>query len=281
VITCSMIMPGWSDGEGNGSVHRELASVLGDDVLFFASAGNTALRHWGGPALPDRAGWHQWQPGITSNALRPLGNERVSIELAHGPGAVFDLVVSDAKTGEEAGHCRSDGNAVVRFEPRPGRSYAVRLRVVEGGRPRFHLTALGAKLAVATQAGSIPFPGDGAGVVAVAAVDETARRQSYSSCGPVSRQPKPDLSAPVPIPSLWRAGQPFSGTSAAAPQAAGVAALVWASEPTSKASAVRARLAAAAQRLRPGHCVEIGHGVVRLPYVEIGKSPLDTVKPKR
>ncbi|MGL4554987.1 MAG: S8 family serine peptidase [Gemmataceae bacterium] len=283
VISCSMIMPGWSDGEGGGPVHRELTALLGDDTLLFASAGNTALRHWGGPAAPDRAGLHQWQPGVTANALRPIGAERVSVELAHLPGASFELAVNDAKTGEAVGRCRSDaaGNAVVRFEPRGGRAYAVTARVLAGGRPRFHLTALGARLGVATKAGSIPFPGDGPEVVAVSAVDESSRRQSYSSCGPVSARPKPDLSARVPFPSAWRPGQPFSGTSAAAPQAAALAALIWAAEPGLTAAGVRERLAMAARPVRTGHCVETGHGVIRLPPVDSRKSPPDAEKQPR
>ena len=47
LISCSVIMPTWSDGEGHGAVHRALTSLLGagdspDDLLCFASAGNMA-----------------------------------------------------------------------------------------------------------------------------------------------------------------------------------------------------------------------------------------------
>src|SRR5437868_4968020 len=48
IMTCSVIMPSWSDGEGRGSVHSALTQILGADVLFCASAGNTAKRHWSG-----------------------------------------------------------------------------------------------------------------------------------------------------------------------------------------------------------------------------------------
>lgn len=282
VISCSVIMPTWSDGEGNGLVHRKLKEILDGNggALLFASAGNTALRHWGGPAAPDRDGWHEWQPRRRDNSLRPNPGERVSVELAHGTDAVFDLVIVDSKTGEEVGRARSSGDghrrAAVRFVPRDGQRYTVRLRVVEGRSPRFHLTVLGGKLGVATRQGSIAFPGDGPEVVAVCAVDDTGRRQNYSSCGPCSCASKPDLSARVPFPSVWRPGQPFSGTSAAAPQAAALAALVWADAPHLSAAQVRQVLATSAQRLRAGHCSETGHGVARLPKVESRRSPLDT-----
>src|SRR5262249_10107179 len=84
---CPAIMPTWSDGEGHGPVHEALARILGPgdrpgDLLCFASAGNTALRHWGGPfraggrADPARGGWHEWAPGRAANPIRPWGGER-------------------------------------------------------------------------------------------------------------------------------------------------------------------------------------------------------------
>src|SRR5262249_11051694 len=53
ILSCSLIMPSWSDGEGNGPTHESLKEVLGSgshkgDPLFFCSAGNTAQRHWSG-----------------------------------------------------------------------------------------------------------------------------------------------------------------------------------------------------------------------------------------
>jgi hypothetical protein len=58
VVSCSLIMPGWSDGEGGGETHRALSKLLGPglaphDLLCFASAGNTALRHWSGDFTPE------------------------------------------------------------------------------------------------------------------------------------------------------------------------------------------------------------------------------------
>jgi hypothetical protein len=48
VVTCSVVTPTWSDGEGGGSVHERLARLLGKDVLCFDSAGIMAQRHCGG-----------------------------------------------------------------------------------------------------------------------------------------------------------------------------------------------------------------------------------------
>src|SRR5262249_30723832 len=95
---------------------------------------------------------------------------------------------------------RGPGSAVVRFDPRTGHRYAVRVRRPAGapaGRQSFHLTVLGGKLQYAVRQGSIPFPGDGDAVAAVGAVDERGRRLGYSSCG-AAGQTRPDLVAEVP-----------------------------------------------------------------------------------
>ncbi len=278
VLSCSVIMPSWSDGEGDGPVHEALARVLGagdgrGDALLFASAGNTALRHWAGTFHPDRDGFHEWQPGRHDNLLTPWGSDPVSVELCWQPGADYDLMVADANGDEEVGRSAARPGvrrlcAVVRFTPRPGRTYEVRLRLACGQPGRFHLAALGSGLGCATPRGSIPFPGDGPEVIAVGAVDEDGHRLGYSSCGPNSRMPKPDLVAAVPFPSLWRA-RPFAGTSAAAPQAAGLAALLWAQHPSWTAHQVRQKLQDLARDLGPpGHDYETGYGLIRLPPPE-------------
>src|SRR5215471_16030832 len=68
ILSCSVIMPSWSDGDGGGPVHKSLSRLLGDgthqsDMLCFASAGNTAQRHWSGTYNASRDGWHEWSPG--------------------------------------------------------------------------------------------------------------------------------------------------------------------------------------------------------------------------
>jgi hypothetical protein len=275
VLSCSVIMPSWSDGEGDGPVHEALARALGSgdepgDVLLFASAGNIAQRHWAGTFRPDRDGFHEWQPGRHDNLLTPWGTEPVSVELCWQPGADYDLLVLDADSGTEVGRSAARPGsgrlcAVVRFSPRHGHSYEVRLRLACGRPGPFHLAALGSGLDCATPRGSIPFPGDGPEVVAVGAVDANGHRAGYSSCGPNSREPKPDLVAAVPFPSLWRP-RPFAGTSAAAPQAAGLATLLWAQHADWTAHHVRRQLQQSARDLGPpGHDYETGYGLVQLP----------------
>lgn len=278
VMSCSLIMPGWSDGEGGGPTHQALAHLLGaghnsHDIVCFASAGNTAQRHWSGRFDPDRAGWHHWSPGQLDNALNPWGSDRVVVELYGRTHYTYELQVIDRTTGTLVGATRLDGDpaqrgrAIVRFQPAAGAAYVVRLR----GPPiaetdyQFHLVVLGGNLEHATAHGSIAFPGDGANIYAVGAVDLALRRSDYSSCGPNSPSPKPDFVAPVPFPSQCRE-QPFAGTSAAAPQAAGLAAVLLSRTPQASPSEIIAAMRAAAIDLGPpGHDCETGYGLIRLP----------------
>ncbi len=280
IASCSLIMPSWSDGEGGGEVQRGLGQILGDgkgsrDLLFFASAGNTAQRHWCGHYAPDANGWHQWREGTPANTLTPWGSERVAVEFYGPTRRAFELHVIDSATGLAIGrtHLQVDatgsaGRAVVRFEPSPGALYQVRVRGVESGRAEaeaFHLVVLGGSLNHTTNRGSIAFPGDGARVIAVGAVDAKGQRLAYSSCGPNSRLPKPDLVATVPFPSQCRA-RPFAGTSAAAPQAAGLAALLWSQHPDWLPERIAQALRESAIDLGPpGHDSETGYGLIRLP----------------
>jgi hypothetical protein len=275
VLSCSIIMPSWSDGEGGGPVHAELkrlfdAGRLSGRPLLFASAGNTAQRHWCGAYHEGSAGWHEWEAGECDNPILPWAGERVSVECCWRAGADYDLFVWDDTLHREIGRSCSRGDhnracAVVPFQPEPSHAYVARVRSRSGTPSDFHLVVLGGGLGHATARRSIPFPGDGPEVVAVGAVDPEGQRKDYSSCGPNPTSPKPDLVATVPFPSQWRA-RPFSGTSAAAPQAAGLATLLWSRHPEWTAAQVRAALRDAADDLGPpGHDCETGYGLIRLP----------------
>jgi Subtilase family len=275
LLTCSLIMPSWSDGDGGGTIHAALAGLLGrgtgpGDLLCFASAGNTAQRHWFGRFHAAGDGFHEWQPGHEDNELMPWSDEQVSVELCSQLGSCYDVLVADDTGREvvaEAQASPRDGRccAVARFKPLRSHAYRVRVRLLKGPAGPFHLVALGSGLHYATAWGSIPFPADGPEVIAVGAVTCDGERMAYSSCGPNSSRPKPDLVAPVPFPSLWRA-RPFSGTSAASPQAAGLAALVWSKHPDWTAAQVWTALRQAAHDLGPpGHDYETGYGLIHLP----------------
>ncbi|HTU19812.1 MAG TPA: S8 family serine peptidase [Gemmataceae bacterium] len=279
ILSCSIIMPSWSDCEGHGRIHEELAYLLGSgdqagDALFFASAGNTAQRHWSGPFEDGGDGYHVWRDAAgdvhRNNIIHPWGGERVSVELCCPGKSVFEVQVFDSLTERIVGQSQSTdgigaGSAVVAFMPEPGRKYQVRVRRLGNRAGEFHLVVLGGGLRHATRAGSIAFPGDGSEVIAVGAVDLQGRRLAYSSCGLMRGLAKPDLAATVPFPSRLRS-RPFSGTSAAAPQAGALAALLWSRYADWNARQIRTALQKAAQPCSASSsCWETGHGLLCLP----------------
>ncbi len=296
ILSCSLIMPSWSDGEGHGRIHEELTHLLAPlhpsqdgegkgeagDALFFASAGNTAQRHWSGPFEDGGHGYHVWRDaaGIVhrENVIHPWGSERVSVELCCPSTAGYEVIVSDAATEKIVVRAQSmngcgTGNAVAAFLPEPGHVYQVQVRrrpplfapQAGGEKGEFHLVVLGGSLRYFRSEGSIPFPGDGSEVIAVGAVDAAGRRLAYSSCGPRHGRAKPDLVAMVPFPSRWRA-RPFAGTSAAAPQAGALAALLWSRHTDWNAQQIRAALQNAAQPCPVNSPAwETGYGLLHLP----------------
>jgi len=257
IISCSLIMPSWSDGEGGGDIERRLQRLLGKggssgDALFFASAGNTALRHWRGPFRAGPGGWHEWRAGRSENTLGPWTTEPISVELYCRGTATYDLRIEDAGGRIVApGVNGTDGLrawSIVKFEPKSGSNYRVKVRLASGDPGEFHLVALGASLSETVASGSVCCPADAQSVIAVGAMAVSGETFPYSSHTPTLTHTKPELMAIVPFASSWRS-RPFSGTSAAAPQAAGAAALYWSRFPMKSASDVKEALYQAALRL--------------------------------
>ena len=273
-------MPSWSDGEGGGEVHRQLHEMLGggqaaEDVLCFASAGNIAERHWGGKVAANAEGWHRWQGEVIENALTPWGGDRVAVEF-YGPlQSSYEIFVfhrNGTLVGKSASHqdaTKRCSRAAVRFEPAPDAAYRVFVRCLkkwpETRNDAFHLVVLGGSLRFATNHGSISFPGDerlGNGGRCGGRAQETPVVQflrtefEFAQAG---LRGDGAVSKPVRRRS-------FAGTSAAAPQAAGLAALVWSRHPDRTPSQiVQAMRSAAIDLGRPGHDHDTGYGLIRLP----------------
>jgi len=280
VLPCSVIMPSWSDGEGGGAFHEGLTRIVGDgsrpgDVLCFASAGNTAQRHWHGKLRFNEDAYHQWRAADIDNPISPWSSDRVSVELYGATSDNLEVMVLDSATGTVVARRRAQRpdasnvgahHCVVRFQPRPAARYQLRVRCDNpvSSPVTFHVVVLGGDLAIHTARGSIACPADGPSVLAVGAVDKDERRADYSACGSNSRSPKPDFVMEVPFPSIVRE-RPFDGTSAAAPQAAALAALFWSRHPDWTANEIKQALKRSARDLGPpGHDCETGYGRLQL-----------------
>lgn len=268
IVSCSIVMPGWSDGLGGGDVHRELSKRL-DGALMFASAGNLAQRHWTGAFRESSTGMQVWKEGRTENSIIPWGGQPVSVELVARDASSYRLAVVD-----DDGRLVADPRALstpgvngstLRFAPETGKRYRARIEKLSGRGGEIRLIVLGGELEIATHGGCMVFPGDGKDVIAVGAVSSRNERLSISATGCTGRTVKPDCVAPVPFPSRIRSS-PFDGTSAAAPQAAAIAALIWSTEPHTQAKAIRSRLQEECVDIgAPGPDPETGRGVICLP----------------
>ena len=243
IVSCSLVMPGWSDGRGGGPIHRELREALGD-ALLFASAGNLAERHWTGPFHGRRE--HRWQDAATANEVYPWGTQAVSIELTASSDVRYLLHVRDQFGRDVAEDVplphAGPGSRAVRFIPDRTRQYVTSVELIAGTPGEIRLIALGADLEYSTpRLGCMVFPGDGEKIIAVGAVDERGRRADFSARGHAGESIKPDLVARVPLFTALRE-TPFRGTSAATPQAAAMAALLWSRDRQLTSREIRARL---------------------------------------
>jgi subtilisin family serine protease len=307
IISCSVLMPSWSDGDGGGDFHQELRRILRSDrvqsdrgsgvffrpmltdsvdsaaisgglkktpdplsdALLFACAGNTAQRHWTGRFHAGTDGFHEWQPDQTINNLRPWGYDRVSVELYCQAATQYEIIVRDENAEEVSRSKLVSGttgpSVAARFVPQPQSTYQVQVRLKQGKPGNFHLVVLGGTLSIVTSQGSVACPADGTEAIAVGAVTRAGRRLDYSSCGLETHALKPDFVAPVPFPTTVRS-QAFSGTSAAAPQAAALAAVLWSRHPQWNADQIRAILVKSAHDVGPpGPDCETGFGMIALP----------------
>jgi subtilisin family serine protease len=294
IISCSIIMPSWSDGNGGGEFHQKLSRILqgynpsdlsfsargmkrgiADEptglghTLFFACAGNTALRHWTGLFHAGKDGLQEWESGQSTNPVKPWGRERVSVELYGAADTQYEITVRDER-GQEISRSRpfpgrDSSSIAARFIPLPQSTYYAQVRRLHGQLGKFHLVVLGGTLGTVTSQGSVACPADGPEVIAVGAMTPTGRRLDYSACGLDSQILKPDFVAPVPFPITLRS-QSFTGTSAAAPQAAALAAVLWSQHPNWNAEQVHTALIKCSRDVgSPGPDCETGHGMIALP----------------
>lgn len=290
VVHSNSFIEGPFDGTGPAAAAVDRAAAAG--ILWLNSAGNYARKHWSGPWTdPDGDGYHDFP--VADGGIFYMGHgSPITFALswdrpARGPVPDIDLILerrSDDGTQWQpvaaSANRQSAGAAPTEsftgFTSAVDGFYRVRLRLVSGPPPAGSMTLFSREVDMSlfggSAAGSIPTPGDAAGGLAVGAVDWRGDRlEDYSSQGPTTDgRLKPDLVAPTDT-SLAGPGGPrlVGGTSNAAPNAAGAAALLMsalrrAGQPASAAD-VRAQLLQNAFDLgAPGPDPAFGAGRVRV-----------------
>jgi len=301
VVHSNSFIEGPFDGTSAPAAAVDRAAAAG--ILWFNSAGNYAQGHWSGPwadADGDRA-LDFGGPGggiLYGAANRPL---TFALSWPRAAGATrtdLDLVLerrADDGSWSEVAASRDRQSAgaapaerVVGHLPTSEGFFRVRVQHVSGPPPAGALTVFSREVDMSLfgggPAGSVPTPGDAAGSVTVGAADWRGDRlEAYSSQGPTDDgRLKPDLVAPTDTVLAGPSGPRLvGGTSNAAPNAAGAAALLIASLrarglPSAPAD-VRAQLAAWAVDLGPpGPDPAYGAGRVR---VELDPPALTAASP--
>jgi hypothetical protein len=299
VVHSNSFIEGSFDGTGPEARAVDRAAAAG--ILWFNSAGNYALNHWSGP-WSDADGDGALDLGNGGAFVRAAGSPiTFALSWATPPGGAppdLDLVLDQRLEDGTWTAVRSSTDAQAAGAPPSERivgyvapvSSEYRIRVVRAGGPDpvGPLTIFSREIPLAGFGGSprasIPTPGDAAGSVTVGAVDWRGNLlKAYSSQGPtLDGRLKPDLVAPTNTRVLGPSGpRAVGGTSIAAPNAAGVAAVLLAAQRRAgipvDAALLRASLASTALDLGeagPDH--SFGAGRVR---AEIDPPELSLTEP--
>jgi hypothetical protein len=276
--------------DGTGAAARAVDRAAAAGILWVNSAGNYGERHWTGTwADADRDGALDWpgDPGWTfarqagqpiSFALSwpsPRGAEPPDVDLLlqrqEGDGTWATVAQSADRQSQGAG----PAERVIGHLPALTGVYRVRAVLVSGPPPEGPLVMFSREIAMTAIGGapqsSVPTPGDAVGSLTVGAVDWRGNRpKAYSSQGPTDDgRLKPDVVAPTNTRLAGPNGpREVGGTSNAAPNAAGVAAVVMGAQRaagiTPSAQGVRDLLGQSALDLgEPGPDQAFGAGRVR------------------
>lgn len=282
-----------SRGDGSGGAGTPDAIVEAGrnaGILWIVAAGNEAESHWSGTFSGGGNTFNDFAPGDEGINFRlpPSGTACVYLRWDAWPTTTtqdFDLGVFDASTStlvaasagdQVASNSRPTEEACLTAPPAGG-EYFVAVERYAGTAPRMDIFVDGARLdQYRVAAGSLLEPASAPEALATAAVCWNGGLEGYSSQGPtIDGRVKPDLagfdSTSSTVygtfePALGCGVSGFTGTSAATPHVAGVAAILAQQSGPLTPAQLQARLEATAQDLgTAGKDSLFGWGRLRLP----------------
>ena len=277
--------------DGTGALARAVDRAAAAGILWFNSAGNYARLHWGGAWTDaDADGDLDWPNGDNWTFARAAG-ATITFALswpAPSSGPPTDLDLSLERLGEggvwtpvaASGDRQAAGAApaerITAYSPPSDGVFRLRVILAGGPPPTGPLTLFSREIPLATidgsVSGSVATPADARGAIAVGATDWRGNTlKSYSAHGPTpDGRLKPDIVAPTNTRVMGPTGpRAVGGTSNAAPNAAGAAAVLLAAERRTgillNAGETRAQLSGIALDLGvPGPDQAFGAGRVRV-----------------
>ena len=270
--------------DGTSVVSQEAAAAVASGTSYFTAVGNDAQRHYRG-LFTDTDGdtFHEFDVslglpmvdngGETLNVtVQPGETIRIFLQWDDPFGASandYDLCVHDpadlpsspspvpcSMNPQTGSQNPTELLAITRSAPTPG-TLGVRINKVGMAAPRvFDLFIIGGVMnEFVVPEGSVPNKSDaGGGVISVGAVDWLTPHavEFFSSRGPTrDGRLKPEIVAPDGVSTSVPGLSPFFGTSAAAPHAAGVAALLLSQNPGLTPSQLADQLMGTATDLGP------------------------------
>jgi subtilisin family serine protease len=251
---------GWHDTRGDGSGFRadQVNYAHDNGVVYVKSAGNEADSHYTGTYTPSSTGRHQFASNKDRIRVQGAGDGYILLHLIWdawtGEAVNYDLYLVDEAGNRVASSRNVQGTQkppyeYVEYQGKAGVRYYAVIEAVNTTRAvRLDLfgknTALETVGAGSTPASSISNPGDARGSFTAGAVNfEDDKLEEYSGQGPtLDGRLKPDIAGLARVTTAAYKGEPFYGTSAAAPHVSGAAALVVSAQPEATPDQVRAFL---------------------------------------
>ncbi len=281
VINHSVAWFGAAFYDGTGPLCAITDNAAGDGVLWVNAAGNYRNRHYLGTFTDaDRDNRHEFATGQEYNTVWLKAGDTYTFILnwdaySTSPRADYDLYLYSGDPDAGGAEVASSKNNQSYFDPYEviqhtaavtGTYYLV-VKKARRSTPKLPLTlfSLNVDLGTKTQASSLSQPADCASTLAIAATDAvTDAIAGYSSEGPTTDgRNKPEVSAPTNV--LTSLSGNFNGTSAAAPHAAGAAALLLDQNPGLTLSGLRNALQETAHDVSPtGYDWRTGFGRISL-----------------
>lgn len=282
-------------GDGSSPLDKYIEKLRKEKgIVFLFSSGNEGAAHYVSFFNPDSDGFHQFIPGVTRMAI--ANNRSSAVEtsfilnweqwgLKKGELNDLDVFVVDSKGSPLKGSQDSQAaRPPVEYLPVkiPARSVVyVRVRqkpnTLAYTKPfRLHIFGHNTAFQFLVPQMAVGDPADSKGALAVGANQwDEDKVAYYSSQGPLpDGRFKPEISAPAGVSSRAYqedGGDVFDGTSAACPEAAGIATLLKGANPGLTADQLEALLKEAVRDLAPAG-PDYGNGYGRLSIAEIAPS---------
>jgi uncharacterized repeat protein (TIGR01451 family) len=295
-LSVAFFNSGRGDGSGGPGTPEGIVEAGRDaGILWVVAAGNQAQGHWSGTFSGEGDGFHDFVSGDEGISFRVGANQEACVflkwdawpvtstqdfDLGIYDGTTWDIVAGSAAPQSTSASSPTEATCVTAppDAPAQGKEYFAAIYRVTGTTPRLDLHVAGADFVqYNVGAGSVTEPASSPGALAVAAICWSGGAlEPYSSMGPtIDGRTKPDV-AGFDSNSSGSYGSfdftqgcgasGFTGTSAAAPHVAGIAAILRQRHGPMTPDQLQARIEGSAEDLGTAGMDNLyGWGRLRLP----------------